>query len=63
MYVCTCTVTVRFDDDDVVEWLVDNDEITEEEADTYTPTQEQVCDYAWDLIEQDDGEYGSISVN
>ena len=62
MHVCTCTVTVRFDDDDVVEWLVDNEIITEEEAETYTPTQEQIRDYAWELIDQDDGEYGSISV-
>jgi hypothetical protein len=56
-------VTVRFDDDDVIGWLVDNEAITEEEAESYTPTQEQIRDYAWELIEQDDGEYGSISVS
>lgn len=63
MYIAECTVTVRFDDDDVIEWLVDNEAITEEEAEAYTPTQEQIRDYAWELIEQDDGEYGSISVS
>lgn len=63
MYIAECTVTVRFDDDDVIEWLVDNEAITEEEAEAYAPTQEQIRDYAWELIEQDDGEYGSISVN
>lgn len=62
MHVCTCTVTVRFDDSDVVEWLIDNEVITEEEAETYTPTQEEIRDYAWELIDQNNGEYGSISV-
>lgn len=64
MYVCTCTVTVRFDDDDVVEWLVDNEEITDDDfADSYSPSRDEIERYAWELIEQDEGEYGSISVN
>lgn len=63
MYIAECTVTVRFDDDDVIEWLVDNEVITEQEAEIYSPTQEQIRDYAWNLIERDDGEYGSISVS
>lgn len=63
MHTCECTVTVRFDDADVIEWLVNNEMISEDEAATYSPTQEEICDYAWELIEQDDGEYGSISVS
>ena len=63
MYVCTCEVTVRFDDDEVVEWLVDNEVITEEEAETYIPSYEEIRGYAWELIECDGGEYGSISVD
>jgi hypothetical protein len=62
MYIAECTVTVRFDKDDVVDWLVDNEEITEEYAETYTPTLEELQAYAWELIEQDDGEYGTITM-
>ena len=63
MYVCSCTVTVRFDDKDVIEWLVDNEEITEDDADSYSLSQDEIERYAWELIEQDDGEYGSITVD
>lgn len=63
MYIAECVVTVRFDDDEVIDWLVYNERITEEEAKTYSPTYDEIRDYAWELIEQDDGEYGSISVS
>lgn len=52
MYSYTCTVTVRFEDDDVIEWLIDNDVIDEDEADVYVLTQEQIRDYAWELIKK-----------
>ena len=55
-----CTVTVRFDDSDVIDRLIDEGSITEEDAETYKPTPQQLRDYAWFLIEQDEGEYGNL---
>ena len=63
MHFAECTVTVRFTDEDVIEWLVNNGAIEEEDADTYSPTFEQMRDYAWERIEEDDGEYGSVTVS
>lgn len=63
MHTAECTVTVRFTDEEVIESLVDDEIITEEEAETYTPTDEQLRDYAWRLIDADDGEYGHVSVD
>ena len=60
MYCFKCTVTVRFSNDDVIQDLLDNEAITEEEAETYTPTYDDLRDYAWSLIEQDDGEYDGL---
>lgn len=62
MYFAECTVTVRFTEEEVIEWLVDNG-VIEDEAPTYTPTFEQLQDYAWELIESDNGEYGSVSIS
>ena len=55
-----CTVTVRFSDEDVVEWLSGNGELSEEEEADYTPTEEQREEYAWYRIECDEGEYDSV---
>lgn len=63
MYFAECTVTVRFTEEEVIEWLVDNEAIDEDEADIYKPTFEQLQDYAWERIEEDDGEYGSITIS
>ena len=63
MYFAEYTVTVRFTEEEVVEWLVDNGAIEEDEADTYKPTFEQLQDYAWERIEEDEGEYGSITIS
>lgn len=62
MHFAECTVTVRFTDEDVVESLVDDGVITEKEAEGYTPTPDQLRDFAWSLIEKDDGEYGDVIV-
>lgn len=59
LHVFDCNVRVRFDDDDVIEWLMGEGEIDEEEAETYQPTYEDLKRYAWFLIECDDGEYDS----
>lgn len=62
MYECECTVTVRFSKEDVIDDLLDNEEITEEEAENYEPTSDEIRAYAWTLIENDDGEYGSVEI-
>lgn len=60
--ICECTVRVRFSKSDVIESLVDAEIISEEKADQYEPTNEQICAYAWSLIENDEGEYGSVEI-
>ena len=63
MYFAECTVTVRFTEAEVIERLVDNGAINEDEAETYKPTFEQLQDYTWEQIENDGGEYGSITIS
>lgn len=58
-HIFECTVRVRFDDEEVIWGLVDDEVISEEEADTYKPTSEDLRNYAWQLIENDEGEYES----
>ena len=62
MIICKCTVTVRFIEQDVIDSLLDDEQITEEEAETYKPTDDDIRDYAWMLIENDDGEYDGIVI-
>ena len=62
MYYCSCDVTVRFSDEDVIDNLIFNGEITEEESKNYEVTMSDVREYAWSLIEDDEGEYGDIRV-
>ena len=54
----TCEITIRIDDRDVIEWLVDNEELNEDEAENYTPTYDELQRYAWECIENEDCEYG-----
>lgn len=62
IHIAECTVTVRFTDEEVIEDLVDQEIITEEDAEHYTPSEDELRDYAWLLIENDDGEYGYVSI-
>lgn len=63
MYVCECTVTVRFSKEDVIEDLLDNEMISEEDAENYEPTSDDIRAYAWSLIENDEGEYDSVIIH
>ena len=63
MYICKCTVTVRFSKEDVIEELLDKEEISEEDAENYEPTQNDIRAYAWSLIENDDGEYDDVIIH
>ena len=47
-----CIVRVGFDDEDVRDWL--------DVGEDYQVTYEDRKNYAWYLIENDDGEYGSV---
>lgn len=58
-HIFDCNVRVRFDDADVVRWLVDEDDLDEEEAKEYKPTYFDMQRYAWYLIAMDVGEYDS----
>ena len=58
-HIFECTVRVRFDDEEVISDLVDNEVIDEEDAENYEPTSDDLRNYAWQLIENDEGEYES----
>lgn len=58
MHFFTCEITIRFDDKDVIEWLVDNEELDEDEAENHTPTYDELQRYAWECVENEDCEYG-----
>ena len=53
----TCEVHVTFRDDEVIDWLILNDELDEEDAAGYEPTYDDLKRYAWECIENDDCEY------
>ena len=63
LHICECAVTVRVTDEEVVQSLVDDEIISEEEAKRYTPTEDQIREYVWKRIEDDEGEYGHITVD
>ena len=62
MYICECTVTVRFSKEDLIEDLLNNEKISEEDAEDYEPTQDDIRAYAWSLIEDDGGEYDGVII-
>ena len=47
----------------MIDDLLDNEEISEEEAKNYEQTSDDIRAYAWSLIENDDGEYGFIEIH
>ena len=53
-----CVVRVCFDDDDVIEWLVDDGRLSEENAENHRPSVEELRNYVYYLIENGDGDYG-----
>ena len=53
-----CEITIRFDDSEVIEWLVNNEEIGEDEAENYKPTDDECQRYAWYCVENEYCEYG-----
>ena len=63
LHICKCAVTVRVTDEEVAQSLVDDEIISEEEAKRYTPTEDQIREYVWKRIEDDEGEYGHITVD
>ena len=63
MHTYRCETTGCFDDDDVIDWLFYNGKITEEERESYVPTEEDLLRYAWAMIENDEGEYGVVHVD
>lgn len=63
MHSFSCEVSGVFDDDDVIDWLICEGEIDEEERDGYVPTHEDLLRYAWSVIEEDGGEYGTVAVD
>lgn len=60
MHIFNCTATVRFTDEDVIDNLLIYDVITGEEAQDYKPTREQLEEYAWCLLENDEAEYSTM---
>ena len=62
LYYCDCNVRVLVTSEEIIADLVDNEIITEEESADYKPTKAQIQDYAWKLIEADEGTYGDIVV-
>ena len=58
MHFFTCEITIRFDDKDVIEWLVDNEELDEDDAESHKPTYDELQRYAWDCVENENCEYG-----
>jgi len=58
MHFFKCEVTIRFSDEDVIEWLICNEELDEDDAEGYTPTYDELQRYAWECVENEDCEYG-----
>ena len=62
MYIARCICTVRFSEKEVIDWLVECESISEEDAEDYVPTREEVEEYALGLVEDDMGEYEDLRV-
>ena len=63
LHVCNCNVQMRVTDEEVIQSLVDSEIITKEDAENYTPTKDQIREYAWKRIEDDEGKYGDVIVD